>query len=50
MRERTREDKIGENTENLKAIEMGNKESLIFVYLLNCAICILFFIIGALMY
>ena len=29
---------------------MGNKESLIFVYMLNCAICILFFIIGAVMY
>ena len=29
---------------------MGNKESLIFVYMLNCTICILFAIIGTVMY
>ena len=29
---------------------MGNKESLIFVYYLNCAVCILFGIIGLVMY
>jgi len=36
--------------ENEKAVQMGNKESLIFVYYLNCAICILFAIIGLVMY
>ena len=29
---------------------MGNKESLIFIYYLNCVICILFGIIGIVMY
>ena len=36
--------------ENEKAIQMGNKESLIFIYYLNCAICILFGIIGIVMH
>ena len=41
---------ILEDPENDKAIQMGNKESLIFVYYLNCAVCILFGIIGLVMY
>ena len=41
---------ITRDPENEKAIQMGNKESLIFVYYLNCAICILFVIIGMVMY
>ena len=41
---------ILEDPENEKAIQMGNKESLIFVYYLNCAICVLFGIIGLVMY
>ena len=38
------------DNENEKAIEMGNKESLVFVYLLNCTICIFFLFIGLDMY
>ena len=28
--------------ENEKAVLMGNKESVIFIYMLNCVICVLF--------
>ena len=41
---------ITNDPENEKAIQMGNKESLIFIYYLNCTICILFAIIGLVMY
>ena len=36
--------------ENEKAVLMGNKESVIFIYMLNCVICVLFFISGILMW
>lgn len=36
--------------ENEKAVLMGNKESVIFIYMLNCVICVLFFITGILMW
>ena len=36
--------KLGYDIDNEKAVLMGNKESVIFVYMLNCVICILFFI------
>ena len=29
---------------------LGNKESIMFIYMLNCTICILFFIMGVLMF
>ena len=41
---------IEQDPENERAVQMGNKESLIFVYYLNCATCILFAIIGLVMY
>ena len=36
--------------ENEKAVLMGNKESVIFIYMLNCVICVLFLITGILMW
>ena len=36
--------------EGEKAVLMGNKESVIFIYMVNCVICILFFIQGILMW
>ncbi len=36
--------------ENEKAVLMGNKESIMFIYMVNCVICILFFIQGVLMW
>lgn len=35
--------------ENEKAVLMGNKESVMFVYMINCVICVIFFIQGTLM-
>ena len=36
--------------ENDKAVLMGNKESVLFIYMLNCVICVLFLITGILMW
>ena len=36
--------------ENEKAVLMGNKESVMFVYMINCVICILFLFSGILMW
>ena len=36
--------------ENEKAVLMGNKESVIFIYMVNCVICVLFLIQGILMW
>ena len=36
--------------ENEKAVLMGNKESVIFIYMLNCIICVLFLSTGVLMW
>ena len=36
--------------ENDKAVLMGNKESVLFIYMLNCIICVLFLITGILMW
>ena len=33
-----------------KAVLMGNKESIIFIYMINCVICLLFFIVGIIMW
>ena len=44
------EKEIEADPENVRAIQMGNKESLIFIYMLNCTICVLFLFIGLVMY
>jgi len=36
--------------ENEKAVLMGNKESVMFIYMLNCVCCVLFLIQGILMW
>ena len=36
--------------ENEKAVLMGNRESVMFIYILNCVVCVLFFIQGVLMW
>ena len=36
--------------ENEKAVLMGDRESVMFVYMINCVICSLFFIQGILMW
>ena len=41
---------IQSDIENEKAVLMGNKESVMFIYMLNCVICVLFFIKGVLMW
>ena len=38
------------DVENQKAVLMGNKESVLFIYMINCVVCILFFITGFLMW
>jgi len=38
------------DVENEKAVLMGNKESVIFIYMVNCVICVLFLIQGILMW
>ena len=42
--------KLSTDVEAEKAVLMGNKESIIFVYMLNCVACILFLIMGILMW
>lgn len=42
--------KLSTDMENEKAALMGNKESVLFVYMINCVICVIFFIQGILMW
>ena len=36
--------------ETEKAVLMGNKESVLFIYMVNCVICVLFLIQGIIMW
>ena len=42
--------RIQSDVESQKAVLMGNKESVLFVYMINCIVCILFLIQGILMW
>lgn len=42
--------KLQTDLENEKAVLMGNKEGVMFIYMINCVICILFLIQGILMW
>ena len=42
--------RLNSDIDNQKAVLMGNKESIIFVYMINTVVCVLFFIQGVLMW